>query len=59
MTTVEKRRSDNEQVVRDSDELNRRIKAALIVGEYGPDDVSAVDHLGHTSDRDPYTINDD
>jgi len=41
---------------RDSDDLERRIKAAVIVGEFGPDDVSAVDHLGHTSDRDPFEV---
>jgi hypothetical protein len=31
---------------RDSDELDREIARSLIVGEYGPDDVDAIDHLG-------------
>jgi len=30
----------------DADDQRRRIARALIVGEYGPDGVSAVDYLG-------------
>jgi hypothetical protein len=41
---------------RDSDDLDRRIQAALIVGEFGPDGVSPTDHLGHTSERDPFEV---
>jgi hypothetical protein len=37
----------------DPEELERRIARALIVQEHGREDVDALDHLAHTSDRDP------
>lgn len=40
----------------DADDLDQRIARALIVQEYGPDGVTALDHLAHMSDRDPFHI---
>lgn len=40
----------------DPDELERRIARALIVQEHGREDVDALDHLAHTSKRDPAQI---
>jgi len=40
----------------DSDELEQRIAAALIVQEYGRDGVGALDHLAHTSSRDSFRV---
>jgi len=36
--------------------LTNRHRRAFIVAEFGPDGVTALDYLQHTSDRDPVTL---
>jgi len=40
----------------DADERERRINAALIVQEFGPGDVDALDYLADQSRADPFEV---